>query len=280
MSAVLRGAGGDATTDRELRPAETELRHRVLPFWLGLADREHGGIHGHADADLVVDRAADKGAVRACRYLWTFSAAYRAFGDPSYLAAARHMYRFVTGSLLDAVHGGVFWSVDRTGAPADTDEHVYAQAFALYALSEYHRATGDRDALTRATEVYEVVTGVGFDPARGAYREQFDRAWTAKPNALPAEGRPAEITMNTHLHVLEALTAYHAVVPSPAVSERVAELVGIFRDRRPTCRCAWRRRACGSAATTTDACAWSWCRASPRPADHGVRHAGHPPIGR
>lgn len=232
VSVVIRDAGDHATTDRELRSAaETELRHRVLPFWLGLVDREHGGLYGHVDADLVVDRTADKGAVLACRYLWTFSAAYRAFGDPSYLAAARDMYRFVTGSLLDAVHGGVFWSVDHTGAPADTDKHVYAQAFALYAFSEYHRATGDRDALARATEVYEVVTGVGFDPARGAYREQFDRAWTAKPNALLAEGRPAEITMNTHLHVLEALTAYHAAAPSPAVSDRVADLVETFQAR-------------------------------------------------
>ncbi|WP_158845971.1 AGE family epimerase/isomerase [Saccharothrix deserti] len=218
--------------DDELRrAAETELRHRVLPFWLGLADREHGGIHGHVDADLVVDRKADKGAVQACRFLWTFSAAYRHFGDLSYLAAARDMYRFVTGRLVDDEHGGVFWSVDHTGAPADTDKHVYAQAFALYAFSEYHRATGDDGALARATEVYDVVTGIGFDPATGAYREQFDRAWVVKPNVLLGEAYLADITMNTHLHVLEALTAYHAVAPSPAVAGRITALLDTFRER-------------------------------------------------
>jgi cellobiose epimerase len=218
--------------DDELRrAAEIELRHRILPFWLGLADRVHGGIHGHVDADLVVDRKADKGAVMACRFLWTFSAAYRAFGDLSYLAAARDMYRFVTGHLVDTAHGGVFWSVDHTGAPADTDKHVYAQAFALYAFSEYHRATGDPSALVRAAEVYELVTGIGFDPATGAYREQFDRTWVVKPNVLLGEADLADITMNTHLHVLEALTAYHAVAASPAVEDRITALLATFRDR-------------------------------------------------
>ncbi|WP_367128467.1 AGE family epimerase/isomerase [Saccharothrix sp. HUAS TT1] len=218
--------------DQDLREqAETELRHRILPFWLGLVDREHGGIHGHVDADLVVHREADKGAVLTCRFLWTFSAAHRLFGDPSYLAAARHAYRFVTAHLLDAEHGGVFWSVDRTGAPADTDKHVYAQAFALYAFSEYHRATGDPDALARATALHDLITGVGHDPASGAYREQFDRAWTPKPNALLGEHTLADITMNTHLHVLEALTAYHVVAPTPAVADRVTALLHTFRDR-------------------------------------------------
>ncbi|MFD0206319.1 MULTISPECIES: AGE family epimerase/isomerase [Saccharothrix] len=212
--------------------AETELRHRVLPFWLGLVDREHGGVHGYVDADLVVDQTADKGAVMACRFLWTFSAAYRAFGDLSYMAAARDMYRFVTAHLVDPVHGGVFWSVDHTGAPADTDKHVYAQAFALYAVSEYHRATDDPGAAAKAAELYEVVTGVGFDPATGAYREQSDRSWVPKPNVLLGEEYLAEITMNTHLHVLEALTAYHAVAPSPAaVAGRIATLLETFRDR-------------------------------------------------
>lgn len=219
-------------SDDELRQAaDTELRHRILPFWLGLADREHGGVHGHVDADLEVDRTADKGAVMACRFLWTFSAAYRHFGDLSYLSAARDMYRFITGRLVDAEHGGVFWSVDHTGAPADTDKHVYAQAFALYAFSEYHRATGDRGALARATEIHDIVTGVGFDPATGAYREQFDRSWTAKPNVFLGEADRADITMNTHLHVLEALTAYHGVAPTPAVAGRVAALLDTFRDR-------------------------------------------------
>ncbi|MFD1151754.1 AGE family epimerase/isomerase [Saccharothrix hoggarensis] len=211
--------------------AETELRHRILPFWLGLTDRVHGGIHGRVDADLVVDTTADKGAVMACRFLWTFSAAYRAFGDLSYLAAAHHAHRFLTRHVIDPVHGGVFWSVDHTGAPADTDKHVYAQAFALYAFSEYHRATGSPDALARAGELYEVVTGVGFDPATGAYREQFDRSWTPKPNVLLGGTDRADITMNTHLHVLEALTAYHVVAPSPDVAARIAALLDTFRHR-------------------------------------------------
>jgi len=65
------------------------------------------------------------------------------------------------------------------GAPIDCDKHLYGQAFALYALSEYAIAAGDERAARRAEELFDLVERHARDRSHGGYREFLHRDWSA-----------------------------------------------------------------------------------------------------
>ena len=104
--------------------------------------------------------------------------------------------------------------VDALGNPVDTKKHFYNQAFGLYALSEYYRASGAAVAKTYADELFQVITRHGYDPAYGGYFEACDRKWAPKPDGALGPGKkPCPKTMNTNLHMLEALACYTRIEP-------------------------------------------------------------------
>ncbi len=211
---------------------EKELHEHIMPFWLEMMDREHGGLYGFMDVELNMDRKADKGGIATARHLWAFSAAYRVTGKAAYLDAAKHAYQFMKEKLVDREYGGLYWLVDYEGNPSDDRKHVYCQGFGVYSLSEYVRATGDQEALALARELFELMEERGFDKENNAYKEEFTRQWEEKPNvSLSENGVLADITMNTHLHVLEAYTTLYRVWPDARVKERVENLMNLFRDR-------------------------------------------------
>lgn len=214
------------------RAATEELTGRILPFWSSLMDTAYGGVYGRVDHNLIVQRQANKGSVLTCRSLWAFSAAYRRFRATRYLDHASELYQFVSNTLIDHEYGGVFWAVDHKGYPVDLGKHVYAQAFAIYALTEYYMASHDPRALQQAAALFNVVERRGFDPGNNAYLEQFDREWNEVPNEhLSENGVIASLTMNTHLHVLEAYTNLYRASSAPEVRERIKNLLGIFHER-------------------------------------------------
>lgn len=221
---------GLATLAAELR---AELVGGILPYWLRrTVDARHGGFVGFVSADEVADPDAPKGAIGTARLLWTFSAAYRVLGDPAYRGAADHAAAFLRTHLLDHAHGGVFWTVEADGRPRDVRKHAYAQAFAIYGLSEHHRATGDADSLRLALELFRLIERHAHDPVHGGYQEAFGREWTllddVRLSDVDADERKS---MNTHLHLLEAYASLCRVWPDQLVRRRLAELLALFLDR-------------------------------------------------
>ncbi|WP_213413345.1 AGE family epimerase/isomerase [Xylanibacillus composti] len=211
---------------------EKELHEHIMPFWLNLIDREHGGFYGLMDVNLNLNRKADKGGIATARHLWAFSSAYRVTGKTAYLEAAKHAYAFLKEKLVDREYGGLYWLVDYQGNPSDDRKHVYCQGFGVYSLSEFARATGDQEALALARELFALMEERGFDEANNAYKEEFTRQWEEKPNvSLSENGVLADITMNTHLHVLEAYTTLYRVWPNERLKERMINLMNLFRDR-------------------------------------------------
>ncbi|EHS54936.1 AGE family epimerase/isomerase [Paenibacillus sp. Aloe-11] len=218
--------------DTLLHEIRQEWKDHILPFWLGLKDEAHGGFYGKVDVDLHIHKMANKGGIATARLLWSFSAAARVTGENIYKDAARHAFLFLQEHLIDPVYGGMYWMVDHTGRPADTCKHVYAQAFAIYALSEYARATGDPDVLPLAMELFHLLEQKGYDRTRQAYGEQFDRMWNTQPNELLSEnGVTAHITMNTHIHVLEAYTGLLRIQPDEEVRNALANVLDILYSR-------------------------------------------------
>lgn len=218
-----------------------ELEGDILPFWLPYQDRERGGFLGLVRDDGSYDAVAPKGLVMHARLLWAYSAAYRRYAESAYLDAAHQAYRFLEGPLHDTECGGFWWMVDARGRPLRSEKLVYGQAFAIYGLSEYHAATGDPGALALALRTWERLEATALDRAGGGYAEACDRAFGEPVTlALSEVDIPCEKSMNTNLHVLEALTALARASRRDDVRASLASLLEVYATRvpRPDGTCA------------------------------------------
>lgn len=218
--------------DRLAATLERHLEEVILPFWIVRMQDGRGGFHGRITGAGIPDPEAPRGAILCGRILWTFSAAYRALGRPEYLACAARAEAWLLDHFYDRQFGGVYWMVDVDGTPLDTRKQFYALGFALYGLSEYYRATGDRQALERAVELFHSIEEHAFDPLHNGYTEAAARDWSPTEDMrLSDKDLNAPKTMNTHLHILESYTNLYRAWPDERLRERLANLIGLFLDR-------------------------------------------------
>jgi mannobiose 2-epimerase len=187
---------------------ETEIKTNILPFWANKTpDKENGGFYGLIQNDLTVDSSAPKGSVLCSRILWTFSCAHTFFGDHLYLNRAGRAYKYLTDHFIDDRFGGVYWKTDNRGTPIETKKQIYAQAFAVYALTEFYRASGSTEALNLAKDIYYKIEKFGFEKEYGGYYDACNRDWSLSEDMQLGESdMKAPKTMNTNLHILEAYT--------------------------------------------------------------------------
>jgi mannobiose 2-epimerase len=209
-----------------------ELVGNILPFWMRHAvDRENGGFYGTIDCDLNIEKEAPRASVINARILWTFSAASRLIGG-EYRETADHAYDYMTSAFWDRTYGGLFWTLDFRGNPVSTRKQLYAQAFGIYALAEYFRATGDAASLDFARRLFWTMEDYSYDPAFKGYLEARDRDWHALEDMrLSGKDLNSPKSMNTHLHLLEAYTNLLRVWREPALEAKHAELLELTMDR-------------------------------------------------
>ncbi|KGI60701.1 AGE family epimerase/isomerase [Prevotella sp. S7 MS 2] len=209
------------------------LEHNILQYWLDKAvDQERGGFYGRIDGHDVLHADADKGAVLHARILWAFSAAYRVLQKPEYLKAAMHAKDYLLEHFVDKEYGGVYWCVDCNGEPVDTKKQTYAIGFAIYGLSEYARATGDRQALDMAILLYHDIENHAFDSKNNGYIEALTREWEPIADMrLSDKDENGSRTMNTHLHIIEPYTNLYRVWKDAGLEQRIRNLLTIFTGR-------------------------------------------------
>ena len=216
-----------------LAAIETDLRDNILPFWMQQAvDPASTSFYGALTNDLRLDATVERGALLTSRILWTFSAAYRQYAAPEYLTMAERAYADLMTRYRDREHGGFFWAIAADGRVSSDRKQVYGQAFAIYALSEYHAATGKTDALEEAIAVFRLIESKAREPQHGGYLEAFARDW--RPIAdmrLSALDLNAPKSQNTLLHVMEAYTNLLRVWPDATLRRALADLVDIMLRR-------------------------------------------------
>jgi len=196
-----------------------------MPFWEKFIDQKRGGFYGEADFYGNIRQDADKGCILNSRILWTFACAARVFQDESCLKYARHAYEALINLFWDKEKGGLYWKISADGAPVDTKKHFYNLSFGLYALSEYHRVSGCAEAKGYAGSLFRLISRYGYDPEYGGYIEACDRDWNPIPDGtLGPNKKPCAKTMNTNLHMLEALTCYARIEPAavPALEKMIS----------------------------------------------------------
>ena len=210
-----------------------ELVNDILPFWMNrMTDREQGGFYGRIDGNNCLHPDAPKGAILNARILWTFSAAFRLLKKPEYLETATRAKRYLLDFFYDKQYGGIFWELNADGTPSDAKKQIYALGFAIYGLSEYARATGDRGALEYAVRLFEVIEKYSFDPVQNGYVEALTREWQPiQDMRLSDKDENEKKTMNTHLHILEPYANLYRVWKDERLEKQLRNLIKVFVTR-------------------------------------------------
>lgn len=208
---------------------EDNLYNNIIPFWTNyVVDEINGGFYGTVDAFGVGDTASTKGVILNARILWTYSALYIKDKDSKSLEMARRAYEYLVTHFIDQEYGGAFYMVDNQGHVVADNKNTYANSFVIYGLSEYYRAVGEETALEYAKTVFTVLDKYAHDETYGGYNEFFMRDWSPAPTRNNIE---AGKTMNTSLHVMEALANLYRVWNDPLLESRLQEMITLFLDK-------------------------------------------------
>lgn len=214
----------------DMKTFKNHLENQLIPFWNRMEDDKNGGFYGYANEAGIPDIDSTKSCILNSRILWFYAAAYNLLKKPELLKKAEHAFLFLQNHFYDSRYQGVFWSVEADGTPLDTTKHTYNQAFAIYALSEYYKASQNKEALHLAYSLYHTIEDKCRDGE--GYFEAFSREFIPVSNdKLSENGVIAERTMNTLLHILEAYTELYRADEFYRVGDSIREILRIFKSR-------------------------------------------------
>ena len=211
------------------------LQNNILAFWEKHAvDDLHGGFIGQVDSDNRQVIKANKGVILNTRLLWTFSAVYLYFQDDKYLILAKRAWNYLSDHFRDINYGGLYWELNFLGEPVNRRKLIYAQVFAIYALTTYYKATGKKEAIEWAIEIYHLIERKSFEPIVGAYIEAFTQNWSSVTDyRLSEKDLNTPFTLNTHLHILEAYTSLYRVWKDDGLRITLQRLIHLLINKFP-----------------------------------------------
>lgn len=136
----------------------TELMENVIPFWMKYSlDRKYGG-YLHCLDRYGKPYTDDKYMWMQARGLWIFSKLYNTIErNKEWLHAAQLGYDFIKKYGFSQ-EGRLYFGVTRDGKPLFKPWHIYTETFCIIGMVEYYRATGRKDVLEEATELYCRIT--------------------------------------------------------------------------------------------------------------------------
>jgi mannobiose 2-epimerase len=195
-----------------------------MDFWKehGL-DAKNGGIFGRHDRQGEPDTNAAKGLIQQTRHLWSFSTWYaRREKTPEIKATADNIYRFLIDNFLDR-DGEFFYTVNSDGSQVvEAKKQLYAQSFAIFALSTYAEVFDVAEAGQQAMACFQAIDRRAHDAEHLGYDQSRDPGWLAPG---------AQKDTNTHIHLLEAFTALYRLSQDATVRARLEELVKVVATR-------------------------------------------------
>ncbi|HNQ35667.1 MAG TPA: AGE family epimerase/isomerase [bacterium] len=208
---------------------ESYLVERLVPFWLDRVADPDGGFLTYFDRNGRPTGQTDKTLIQQTRTLFMLSLLERSgrgAGRAGKLAAAG--LDFLLEKFWDKEQGGWFWITDRGGRPLQSDKIVYGQSFAIYALSEYALAVGDRRAADYAVRTFDLLQKYAADTAFGGYREMFRSDWSPRPGGDLGGDRKS---FDVHMHLMEAFTSLCELTGREIHRRKLREVVRVLWER-------------------------------------------------
>jgi mannobiose 2-epimerase len=218
---------------------------RDMNLWYPQTLDPRGGFHTAFGRDWKQIPYTTKGIVHQARMVWTASevAAYRPEWREKLLPSIQHGLKFLHEKMWDAQCGGFYWEIKEDGTPFEDNaymKHVYGMTFAIYALSAAYRVMKNKDDLTLAQETFFWIDRHAHDNRHGGYFESYyrdGRLMTEPPKEHPeiVQGKVREPlgckSMNSHIHLLEALTVLYENWQDDMLRSRIEELLLIITER-------------------------------------------------
>jgi cellobiose epimerase len=216
---------------------EANLRKEILEkFFPAAADEQGGGFYENYSLNWTRTPGSNKSIVYQSRLTWTSAEAARRFPAQAgmYRAMTRRGAACLADKLWDKTGGGFYWQVDDKGQPTSATKQMYGHAFGIYALAASYQATKDPAALELAKKAFQWLEDHAHDKVNQGYYEEVSH--NGKPvtggSASNAVGAAAgQKSMNSSIHLLEALTGLYTVWPDPLVKSRVQEMLALCRDK-------------------------------------------------
>ena len=170
--------------------------------------------------------------VTQARHVWSASNAAMFYQKDNRLrTVAAHGVEFLKNKMWDQEFGGFYDLVNRKGEPLKENGQIvkraYGNAFAIYGLAAYYRASGDTVALGLAQETFRWLDKHSHDPQYGGYFQFMSRDGT--PFTEGYMGVPPK-DQNSMIHILECFTELYKVWPDQVLHERLHSLLLLIRD--------------------------------------------------
>lgn len=212
---------------------ENELTDNILNYWVKeVYDPQRRNFFGRISNEGTKYPDAPLSAVFTTRIMWTFAAAYRIYPTAIYKKMTDEAFRILLDHFWDKENGGIYWSVFPDGKPEDKKKQFYAEAFFIYALSEYYLAFKDEKAKQVAVSMFMLMEKFAFDPEFGGYIEARTADWKETDDQrLSPKDLDVKKSMNTHLHILEAYTNLYRVYKDEQAKEKLEHLIRVFLDK-------------------------------------------------
>lgn len=206
------------------------LVNELLPFWTSRTlDKVNGGFLTHFDRNGNDTGENEKSLIAQTRSLYTFSSAHRAgYGDGKFAEFAKHGADYLIEKMWDKNNGGFFWMTDRTGKVTIDKKIIYGNSFAIYCLSEYTLATGDRRGIDYASQVFDLLQKFCVDTMFGGYWEMFEHDWTL---CGPGPKGGDRKTLDVHMHLMEAFTTLYECTGLEVHRRKLIEIIEILLNR-------------------------------------------------
>ena len=210
--------------------AHNHLVNELLPFWTSrMVDEKNGGFLTHFDKEGKDTGEDEKSLIAQTRCLYTLASAHRAgYGDGKLAAMARHGADFLINKMWDRTNEGFYWMMDRKGNVKIDKKIIYGQSFAIYSLSEYTMATGDKRGIEYAEKVFDLIQKYCADTMYGGYWEMFERDWTLRG---PGSAGGDRKTLDVHMHLMEAFTALYECTGRDVHRRKLLEVIDILQHR-------------------------------------------------
>lgn len=221
------GKCGDAyaATIAAIKEELYKMMDKEVDFWLTKGPDPKGGFYTLIDSEGE-GTSTDKGVIGQARYLWTLSALARSqkFEAEEQLLRqlAQRQYEFLK-KFLNPETDEFFFKMDAEAkTPVDPVSMLYANSFAIYALSEYALAFDEKGAGDVALRTFKAIDGRTHDDVYLGYDQTLDgRRWFN----VGAKGT------NTHMHLLEAFTPLYLATNDPKVEKRLGEMIEVVRTK-------------------------------------------------